>query len=153
MVDRHEIRRLLWRWGRALEFVTAKQRELEGWQDRIEAQRDLSAPILSDMPKAHHPGNPTERAALKLNIITAQFEEVVKGICSDIEAETRFKRIMDELIGNLSGEQQKVLQLRNQDGHAWEFIALKMCYSVDRAKHIDAEAVEILIPQIEVSTF
>lgn len=153
MVERSHMRRLLWRWGRVLEYCKAKQREMSDYKDMEESQRGLSAQKLTGMPRGTDPGRPTEKAALRLNHLADVYAESVIQLVHQCENEMRFMRVLDELIEELPTEHQKVLELRYKGGHGFQYIAFKMAYSTDRAKHIDTEAVDILRQSVEVSTF
>jgi hypothetical protein len=126
---------------------------MQGFQDRLDEHREISSSELTGMPHSPSPGNPTARVAAQLLEVSARYREIMGYLAEDCEKELRFKEFMDSNIDELPREYQKILELRYKAGHQWPFIALKMCYSVDRAKHIDYEAVEKLRQRIEVSTF
>ena len=153
MTDRSQMRRLLWRWGRSMEYCKTKQREMEDYQDMADAQRGLASQQMTGMPHGSAISKPTERAAVRMNGLADVYAMRAADLAGDCETEMRFTRIMDELIEELPSEHQKVLELRYKGGHGFQFIAFKMNYSADRAKHIDAEAVDRLRQCVEVSTF
>ena len=150
MTERPQMRRLLWRWGRILEYCANKQREMQEFQDMIDAQAGLSVPTLTGMPQGGKAGNPTERAAIRLTELTDQYMRTIADLAEDCDIELKFKRAMDRLIKKLPGEQQKVLELRYKGGHAWVYVALRMCFSEIRAKEIEAAAVDALMPDIDI---
>ena len=57
---------------------------------------------------------------------------------------------MDEAIAELPGDQRRVLELRYRQGCRWEYIALKMCFSAQHVRRLDAAAVDKLAGIIRV---
>jgi DNA-directed RNA polymerase specialized sigma subunit len=149
-MERQDIRRLLWRWGRVLERCRSKQLEMQEYQDLIEAQRGLAGQDYSGMPKGNMTGNPTERAAMKLVELTNKYAERVADLAGDCEKEMEFGKVMDEMIGQLSGEQQRIAELRYKSGHGWTFVAFKMCLTEDRVKQIDRDIVDAIAENVEI---
>lgn len=151
--ERARIRRLLWRWGRVMEYCAARQREIEGFKDIARAARDLPPIRITGLPGSKQPGDPTARMAARANELAERYDGTINKLIADCDRELAFMRAMDDLINRLPGEQQRILDLRYKQGWNWDYIALKTCFSVQHTKYLEAAAVDEIGTGIEVKTF
>lgn len=150
--ERKPIRRLLWRWGRVVEYCAARQREIEGFQEMANAARDLQPRKLTGMPSDKKRGDPTVLLAIRAEELASRYDATINRLMADCDRELAFKAAMDNLIDRLPGEHQKILDLRYKQGCNWAFIAFKMCFSEIHVKRLEAEAIDRIEPDIEVDT-
>lgn len=151
--ERKPVRRLLWRWGRVMEYCAARQREIEGFQEIARAARDLPPVRLTGMPGSKAPGDPTARLAFRAEELAMRYDVTINKLIADCDRELAFKAAMDAVISDLPGEQQHILDLKYKQGWNWDYIALKMCFSVQHAKRLEAVAVDKIGESIKVDTF
>lgn len=151
--QRKSVRRLLWRWGRVIEFCTSRQREIDGFQELMAAAGDLHPAPASGMPGGNGPGRPTEKTALRVLDLTEKYRRTIDSIHQVMADELDFKEAMDEAVASLSAVQQRVLELRYLHGYRWDFIAFKMCSSEQTARRTETAAVDILLEKIKVERF
>lgn len=142
MADRKAIRRLLWRWGRVLEYCAARQREIAGFLMLIDEAAEMGPPPAGGAAGRSGPGDPTGRAAVRMEELIRRYRGEVARLMAACDREMAFMAAMDAVIDNLPGEQRRVVELRYKQGCRWEYIALKMCFSVQHIKRLEAIAVD-----------
>ena len=57
---------------------------------------------------------------------------------------------MDAVIDELPGDQRRVVELRYKQGCRWEFIAVRMCFSVQHVKRLEAAAIAVVGENISI---
>ena len=148
MTDRKAIRRLLWRWGRVLDYCAARQREIAGFMELIRGIEEPHA--IQAGPGKTGPGDPTGRLAVRVDELAARYRSEAQRVLDACDKELAFLKAMDESIAELPGDQRRVLELRYRQGCRWEYIALKMCFSAQHVYRLDAAAVDTLAGIIRV---
>lgn len=142
MTDRRSIRRLLWRWGRVLDYCAARQREIAGFLMLIDEAAEMGPPPAGGAAGRSGPGDPTGRAAVRMEELIRRYRGEVARLMAACDREMAFMAAMDAVIDELPGEQRRVLELRYKQGARWEYIALKMCFSVQHIKRLEAISVD-----------
>lgn len=148
MTDRKEIRRLLWRWGRTLDYCAERQQEIDGFMELLRGIEEPAA--IQPGPGRTGPGDPTGRLAVRVEELAARYRGEAQRMLEACDKELAFHRAMDEAIAVLPGDQRRVIELRYRQGCRWEYIALKMCFSSQHVRRLDAEAVDTLAGMIRV---
>lgn len=148
MTDRKAIRRLLWRWGRVLDYCAERQREIDGFMELIRGIEEPHA--IQAGPGKTGPGDPTGRLAVRVDELAARYRSEAQRVLDACDKELAFLKAMDEAISELPGDQRRVLELRYRQGCRWEYIALKMCFSAQHVYRLDAAAVDKLAGIIRV---
>lgn len=142
MTDRKAIRRLLWRWGRVLDYCAARQREIAGFLMLIDEAAEMGPPPAGGAAGRSGPGDPTGRAAVRMEELIRRYRGEVARLMAACDREMAFMAAMDTVLDTLPGEQRRVVELRYKQGCRWEYIALKMCFSVQHIKRLEAIAVD-----------
>lgn len=150
MTDRKAIRRLLWRWGRVLEYCAARQREIAGFLALIDEAAEMGPPPAGGAAGRSGPGDPTGRTAVRMEELIRRYRGEVARLMAACDREMAFMAAMDAVIDELPGEQRRVLELRYKQGARWEYIALKMCFSVQHIKRLEAIAVDEIGKNISI---
>lgn len=148
MTDRKAIRRLLWRWGRVLDYCAERQREIDGFMELIRGIEEPHA--IQAGPGKTGPGDPTGRLAVRVDELAARYRSEAQRVLDACDKELAFLKAMDEAIAELPGDHRRVLELRYRQGCRWEYIALKMCFSPQHVRRLDAAAVDKLAGIIRV---
>lgn len=148
MTDRKAIRRLLWRWGRVLDYCAERQREIDGFMELIRGIEEPHA--IQAGPGKTGPGDPTGRLAVRVDELAARYRSEAQRVLDACDKELAFLKAMDEAISELPGDQRRVLELRYRQGCRWEYIALKMCFSAQHVRRLDAAAVDKLAGIIRI---
>lgn len=148
MTDRKDIRRLLWRWGRVLDYCAERQREIDGFMELIRGIEEPHA--IQAGPGKTGPGDPTGRLAVRVDELAARYRSEAQRVLDACDKELAFLKAMDEAISELPGDQRRVLELRYRQGCRWEYIALKMCFSAQHVRRLDAAAVDKLAGIIRI---
>lgn len=148
MTDRKAIRRLLWRWGRVLDYCAERQREIDGFMELIRGIEEPHA--IQAGPGKTGPGDPTGRLAVRVDELAARYRSEAQRVLDACDKELAFLKAMDEAIAELPGDQRRVLELRYRQGCRWEYIALKMCFSAQHVRRLDAAAVDKLAGIIRI---
>lgn len=146
---REKVRRLLWDWGQSLELIDRKRREIiayDLWAK--DAEETLGAANLSGMPRSNKISDTVSRAAIETQRRQKLFEKASAAASQEIDDIIRRKQCMDEMISELSTIQQRILRLRYEDGHKWQYISLKIVYDESSVKRIEASAIDKLAIQI-----
>ena len=149
-VERKEMRRLLWRWGRVNEFCLQSNQEMKYFQDRISevgelcerAQIKVSGGKVSD---------PTESAVESLERLQREFESCVCECADTVHAELSFKALIDEIIqSDLLPEEKELLILRYKKGWSWLMISSKMCLAERTARNREQNALDKIAKKVNV---
>ena len=150
MTDRKAIRRLLWRWGRVLDYCAARQREIAGFMTLIDEAAGIGPAPLGGNTRKSGPGDPTGRAAIRMDDLISRYRGEVARLLDACDKEMAFLGAMDAVLDSLPGEQRRVIELRYKQGCRWEYIAVKMCFSVHHVQKLDCKAVDIIAESIQV---
>lgn len=150
MTDRKAIRRLLWRWGRVLEYCAARQREIAGFMALIDEAAEIGPPPMGASTGRSGPGDPTGRAAVRIDELISRYRGEVSRLMGSCDREMAFMSAMDAVLDQLPGDQRRVIELRYKQGCRWEYIALKMCFSAQHVRRLDAAAVDKLAGIIRI---
>lgn len=149
---RNQTRRLLWQWGMTLERIRKLEQERAEFRDMADdARRTLRSPNLSGMPRG---GKSSDLSDVVVNVLRVidMYEEQVKRINSEIDAAIRMRNCIEDCVAQLPPVQERVLTYRYVDGRSWRFIAMKMNYTEEYVKDIDARAVDAVAGMIEIQT-
>ena len=150
MTDRKSIRRLLWRWGRVLDYCAARQREIAGFLALIDEAAEMGPPPPGWGAGRSGPGDPTGRAAMRMDELIRRYRGEVNRLTVACDREMAFRAEMDEVLDQLPGDQRRVVELRYKLGHRWEYIAIKLCFSVQHVQKLDCKAVDTIAESIQV---
>lgn len=150
MTDRKAIRRLLWRWGRVLEYCAARQREIAGFLALIDEAAEMGPPPAGGAAGRSGPGDPTGRAAVRMEELIRRYRVEVARLMAACDREMAFMAAMDTVLDTLPGEQRRVVELRYKQGCRWEFIAVRMCFSVQHVKRLEFIAIEAIGENISI---
>ena len=150
MTDRKAIRRLLWRWGRVLEYCAARQREIAGFVTLIDGAEDIGPSPISGVAVRSGPGDPTGRMAVRLDDLVSRYKAEVARLLAACDREMAFMAAMDAVLDRLPGDQRRVVELRYKQGCRWEYIAAKMCFSVHHVQKLDCKAVDAVAENIQI---
>ena len=150
MTDRKAIRRLLWRWGRVLDYCAARQREIAGFMTLIDEAAGIGPAPLDGNARKSGPGDPTGRAAIRMDELVSRYRGEVARLLEACDKEMAFLGAMDAVLDSLPGEQRRVIELRYKQGCRWEYIAVKMCFTVHHVQKLDCKAVDTIAESIQV---
>ena len=153
MTDRKAIRRLLWRWGRVLDYCAARQREIAGFMALIDEAAGMGPPPPGWGAGRSGPGDPTGRAAMRMDELIRRYRGEVNRLTAACDREMAFMAAMDEVLDQLPGDQRRVVELRYKLGHRWEYIAIKLCFSVQHVQKLDCKAVDFIADRTKVEIF
>ena len=153
MTDRKAIRRLLWRWGRVLDYCAARQREIAGFMALIDEAAGMGPPPPGWGAGRSGPGDPTGRAAMRMDELIRRYRGEVNRLTAACDREMAFMAAMDEVLDQLPGDQRRVVELRYKLGHRWEYIAIKLCFSVQHVQKLDCKAVDFIADRTKVEFF
>lgn len=153
MTDRKTIRRLLWRWGRVLDYCAARQREIAGFLALIDDAAGMGPPPPGWGAGRSGPGDPTGRAAMRMDELIRRYRGEVNRLTAACDREMAFMAAMDEVLDQLPGDQRRVVELRYKLGHRWEYIAIKLCFSVQHVQKLDCKAVDFIADRTKVEIF
>lgn len=153
MTDRKSIRRLLWRWGRVLDYCAARQREIAGFLALIDDAAGMGPPPPGWGAGRSGPGDPTGRAAMRMDELIRRYRGEVNRLTAACDREMAFMAAMDEVLDQLPGDQRRVVELRYKLGHRWEYIAIKLCFSVQHVQKLDCKAVDFIADRTKVEIF
>lgn len=150
MVSVQKTRQLLWLWGNTIEYIARKREEEQAFAVWAEDAADvLKAQRITDMPRGGV-GKDFSDVIAELERRRQMYAQAECKIHADIENRIRLKETIDELIEHLKPIQQSVLRLRYQDGHQWDFIALKLVYDESSVRRIETEAVKEISKVIDL---
>ena len=153
-MELRELRRLMYRWGRALEFCAAKQKEIEGLSQLIDGARGLPGIRLDGFPGGATPGDPTAAAAARVEEIVKRYIEAIEWTTEAIDRELSFKRAMDEVMQKeLTGEQRRILTMRYQDCNQWLYISIRMNMAESTVYRLEAQALGKIKDCVKVESF
>lgn len=153
-MELRELRRLMYRWGRALEFCAAKQKEIEGLSQLIDGARGLPGIRLDGLPGSSTPGDPTAAAAVRVEEIVKRYIEAIEWTTEAIDRELSFKRAMDEVMQKeLTGEQRRILTMRYQDCNQWLYISIRMNMGERTAKRLEEQGIKKISEFVQVGAF
>lgn len=147
---REKVRLLLWDWGQTLELIDRKRREIiayDLWAK--DAAETLGAANLSGMPQGIGTSDNVSRAVIEIERRRKLFEDASASASNDIEKILRRKQLIDEMVEELSAIQQKVIRLRYEGGHKWQFISLKLCYNLVSVKRFERESIDEIAKRID----
>ena len=150
MTDRKSIRRLLWRWGRVLDYCAARQREIAGFLALIDEAAEMGPPPAGGAAGRSGPGDPTGRAAVRMEELIRRYRVEVARLMAACDREMAFMAAMDAVLDQLPGDQRRVVELRYKQGCRWEYIAVKMCFSVQHVKRLEAAAIAVVGENISI---
>lgn len=150
MTERKAIRRLLWRWGRVLEYCAARQREIAGFMALIDEAAEIGPPPMGASTGRSGPGDPTGRAAVRMDELISRYRGEVSRLMGSCDREMEFMSAMDAVLDQLPGDQRRVIELRYKHGCRWEYIAVKMCFTVHHVQKLDCKAVDTIAESIQV---
>lgn len=153
MTDRKAIRRLLWRWGRVLDYCAARQREIAGFLALIDEAAEMGPPPPGWGAGRSGPGDPTGRAAMRMDELIRRYRGEVARLMAACDREMAFMAAMDEVLDQLPGDQRRVVELRYKLGHRWEYIAIKLCFSVQHVKRLESLAIEAIGENIIIQKY
>lgn len=151
MTDRKAIRRLLWRWGRVLDYCAERQREIDGFMELLRGIEEPAAIQLGQCRTG--PGDPTGRLAVRVEELAARYRGEAQRVLEACDKELAFHRAMDEAIAALPSDQRRVIELRYRQGCRWEYIALKMCFSAQHVKRLESLAIEAIGENIIIQKY
>lgn len=150
MVSVQKTRQLLWLWGNTIEYIARKREEEQAFAVWAEDAADvLKAQRITDMPRGGV-GKDFSDVITELERRRQMYAQAEYKIHDDIANRIRLKGTIDELIEHLKPIQQSVLRLRYQDGHQWDFIALKLVYDESSVRRIETEAVKEISKVIDL---
>lgn len=153
-MELRELRRLMYRWGRALGFCAAKQKEIEGLSQLIDGARGLPGIRLDGLPGSSTPGDPTAAAAARVEEIVKRYYEAIEWTTEAIDRELSFKRAMDEVMQKeLTGEQRRILTMRYQDCNQWLYISIRMNMAESTVYRLEAQALGKIKDCVKVESF
>lgn len=153
MTDRKAIRRLLWRWGRVLDYCAARQREIAGFMALIDEAAEMGPPPAGGAAGRSGPGDPTGRAAVRMEELIRRYRGEVARLMAACDREMAFMAAMDAVLEHLPGDQRRVVELRYKQGARWEYIALKMCFSAQHVKRLESLAIEAIGENIIIQKY
>lgn len=147
--ERKRARMLLWQWATTTARCKRWQAEIADLQRLINDLHDpTKAQVLTGMPGSGAISDPTARAAERAIEISASYMAAADAIAEQIKDAIRMKTAMDDAIGGLTAIQRRVIELRYQDEHSWEYIALKLTYDESRVRAREREAIDHIVTHI-----
>lgn len=147
---RNAVRRLLWRWGNTFPALRRLEREREEAQRWANDARDtLRAQNITGMPRGGRQSDLSDVVAEYIHRVD-MYDDLVKQIDAEIADRIRLRNCIEGLVAQLTPMQEKVIEYRYIDGHAWRYIAMKMNYDEDHIKRVERQAVDFIAQNVEV---
>ena len=150
MTDRKAIRRLLWRWGRGLDYCAAGQRGIAGFLTVVDEAAGIGPSPFGGNTRKNGAGDATSRGANRMDELISRYRGEVARLLEACDKEMAFLGAMDAVLDSLPGEQRRVIELRYKQGCRWEYIAVKMCFTVHHVQKLDCKAVDTIAESIQV---
>lgn len=141
---RREIRRLLWRWGRATQICARKQKELRGYLDLMDSVTDVHSSPLTGMPGGGRISDNTARAAEKLIFLEEHYQKMIEILTQEIKEELEFQEAFDEVLKTVKDPARMIIDMRYKYVWTYEKIAMETSYSESRVKALEGIAIEII---------
>lgn len=148
---RNATRRLLWQWGNTVVCVRRLEQERTAfWEMANDARQTLRSPDLSGMPRGGKTCDLSDVVERVMEESERYAQQVVK-INAEIDDALRLRNCISDCVARLTPIQEKVVGYRYADGHSWRYIAMRMNYSEDNIRKIDAQAVDAISAMIHIS--
>ena len=112
--EKEELKKMLWRWGRALERFSWKEEELEKEQTFYEIQKKVWS------------GYQTAKANKELERIEKEHRAEVGRLRIEMVEILREKAKVDEMIKRMTMDEGMFIQMRFEKGYGFDYIAMKM---------------------------
>lgn len=143
---RDRVRGQLCRWGQTTAICKRKQDEISGYLGLIDAAEDaIGAQKLTGMPHAGRISDPTASAAVRAETLKKLYRQRIEELQSDICMLLDFARLMDEIIDELTPDEQQVLDRRYKCRWGWDKMARKLYRSERSLRRVEARAVDKLV--------
>jgi DNA-directed RNA polymerase specialized sigma24 family protein len=150
-MDNGAVRRLLWRWGGALDAIARRQDELARTGALAKAAYDsIRMSVVTGVPRGTDTSlTSVERAVDAAGDLAAAYEEQLNRLTVEIEEMLRFKTAVDACVNALPEPQRGVIERRYKDGADFGLIASRLGYSVGWARSVESAAVAALADGFE----
>lgn len=136
-----------------MDYCAARQREIAGFMALIDDAAGMGPPPPGWGAGRSGPGDPTGRAAMRMDELIRRYRGEVNRLTAACDREMAFMAAMDEVLDQLPGDQRRVVELRYKLGHRWEYIAIKLCFSVQHVQKLDCKAVDFIADRTKVEIF
>lgn len=133
-----------------LDYCAARQREIAGFMTLIDEAAEIGPANLGGNTRKSGPGDPTGRAAVRMDELISRYRGEVARLLDACDKEMAFLGAMDAVLDSLPGEQRLSYRAKIQTSCRWEYIAVKMCFSVHHVQKLDCKAVDIIAESIQV---
>lgn len=133
-----------------MDYCAARQREIAGFMALIDEAAEMGPPPPGWGAGRSGPGDPTGRAAMRMDELIRRYRGEVNRLTAACDREMAFMAAMDTVLDTLPGEQRRVVELRYKQGCRWEYIAVKMCFSVQHVKRLEAAAIAVVGENISI---
>ena len=90
---------------------------------------------------------------MRMDELIRRYRGEVNRLTAACDREMAFMAAMDEVLDQLPGDQRRVVELRYKLGHRWEYIAIKLCFSVQHVQKLDCKAVDFIADRTKVEIF
>lgn len=147
------VRRLLKRWGSATNICRSKQAQIAEYNGLLDAVTDIRPARLTGMPRGSGVSDSTVITAQQREKLRALYQVQIDDILSEVAELLDFVRCLDDLVRELSTDEQRILDLRyrrfwRKDG--WCKVARVMSMSERTARRTETSAVDKLTDKISV---
>jgi RNA polymerase sigma factor (sigma-70 family) len=142
--ERKRVRWYLDKWGRYDEKSFVLKKDIEDAYERMDSVLDVKAAPLTGLPRGNETSDKTALTAEKHLKISAWAREQISYLEERLEEETRIYRAMDEAIGKLGYQEQRVLRMRFKEEKSYEQIAQRIHYSKRGVEQIAERAIDKL---------
>jgi RNA polymerase sigma factor (sigma-70 family) len=149
--ERKRVRWYLDKWGRYDEISFNLLRDIETARERIEETLDIKAAPLTGMPRGNDVTNKTAATAEKHMRMEERWQDHIEYLEERLEEETRIFRVIDEAIGQLDFQEQRVIRMRYREEKSFEQIAQRIHYSKRGVEQIAERAIDKLKLQFVVT--
>lgn len=150
--ERAQVRRLLWRWGRVLEYCARRQKELDEKSELIECIGDIGAREMTGMPRGNEVLSPTERCAVNMMRRKEQYADRMHDLREEIEDEQRFSDAIDGIMSVLNKTEFAVMEYRYKRQYLMGEIANKFNYSIAQIENIEGGAIDKISEYLAIET-
>ena len=147
---RERIRKMLNRWGTAINFCKEKQKEINDIRDIIDTIRDLKGQSLGET-RTKQKSDPTYKRAMKAIDETKKYEHEIANLQAQISDRLSEKATVDRAVNMLEPHKSNIISLYYKNmkpGRSWDVVSLQSGYTEDACKKLEAQAVDEIIENL-----
>lgn len=135
-------RKLLFRWAKCGETCSDYVKQIQDFNARLNAVRDISGIAYDGMPHGTDVSQPTERKALSAIDMAAEFGAQVEYLTARVIDDLEVWRLVDGVLNDLPPRYREVATLRYSGGLSWLQISRTLFRSETNCRDMDATLAE-----------